>query len=125
MKRYTIATEIGLPSLLEQCAEECTELAKAALKLARKYRNENPTPRTEEELVKDLEEELADTILCTDLIMEALSLSLEDIGNTIVFKRRRWIGRIKLHKEITKFICATTGKECIHCSPGPCESRKA
>lgn len=41
-----LVNEIGVPAMLEQCAEECTELAQACLKLARKIRNENPTPAT-------------------------------------------------------------------------------
>lgn len=37
---------IGTAALLEQLAEESAELAQAALKLARKMRNENPTPKS-------------------------------------------------------------------------------
>lgn len=37
---------IGTAALLEQLAEESAELAQAALKMARKLRNENPTPKT-------------------------------------------------------------------------------
>ena len=36
--------KIGAPAMCEQAAEECTELAHAALKLARAERGENPTP---------------------------------------------------------------------------------
>lgn len=36
---------IGTAALLEQLAEESAELAQAALKMARKIRNENPTPK--------------------------------------------------------------------------------
>lgn len=36
---------IGTAALLEQLAEESAELAQAALKMARKLRNENPTPK--------------------------------------------------------------------------------
>ena len=39
-----IIEEIGEAAMLEQLAEECTELAKAALKMARIIRKENPTP---------------------------------------------------------------------------------
>lgn len=38
-----IIEEIGEAAMLEQLAEECTELAKAALKMARIIRKENPT----------------------------------------------------------------------------------
>ena len=37
---------IGTAALLEQLAEESAELAQAALKMARKMRNENPTPKS-------------------------------------------------------------------------------
>lgn len=40
-----ILNKIGEPAVLEQLAEECTELAQSALKLARKIRGENPTPK--------------------------------------------------------------------------------
>ena len=50
--------------MLEQLAEECAELGKAALKLARIERNENPTPVTKEEALKNLREEYTDVIQC-------------------------------------------------------------
>lgn len=49
-----IIDEIGKAAMLEQLAEECTELAKAALKMARIIRNENPTPVTEEEAIANI-----------------------------------------------------------------------
>ncbi len=42
----TVCDMIGEPAVYEQLAEECSELAKAALKMARILRNENPTPVT-------------------------------------------------------------------------------
>ena len=39
-----IIDSIGLPAVLEQLAEECSELAQASLKYARLLRGENPTP---------------------------------------------------------------------------------
>ena len=47
----TIVERIGEPAFLEQLAEECSELAQAALKTARKYRGENPTPKTIDDCV--------------------------------------------------------------------------
>lgn len=55
---------IGLPAVLEQTAEECTELAKTAIKLARVLYGENPTPVTEEQAEKDLIEEYSDVVQC-------------------------------------------------------------
>ena len=59
-----IVERIGLPAMYEQLAEECTELAKAALKKARLIRGENPTPKTAEEIDKNLIEEVTDVALC-------------------------------------------------------------
>lgn len=59
---------IGKPAAYEALAEEATELAKAALKMARVLRGENPTPVTEEEARKELIEEITDVaILMADL----------------------------------------------------------
>lgn len=46
---------IGTAALLEQLAEESAELAQAALKMARKLRNENPTPKTHADCVSNLQ----------------------------------------------------------------------
>lgn len=51
---------IGLPAVLEQCAEELAELTQAALKMARKLRGENPTPMTHAQAAEHLHEELGD-----------------------------------------------------------------
>lgn len=48
---------------LYQLAEEASELAQAALKLAR-IKNGAPTPVTEDEAVEHLSEELADVLNC-------------------------------------------------------------
>lgn len=62
----TIVERIGEPAFLEQLAEECSELSQAALKTARKYRGENPTPKTIDECLDSLQEEMADVMLCMD-----------------------------------------------------------
>ena len=51
---------IGLPAVLEQCAEELAELTQASLKMARKLRGENPTPVTHAQAAAHLHEELGD-----------------------------------------------------------------
>jgi len=56
--------EIGEAATLEQLAEECTELAKAALKKARIIRGENPTPVTLKESDAALREEWTDVVTC-------------------------------------------------------------
>lgn len=64
MEEKRILECIGYPALLEQLAEECAELGKAALKMARIVRRENPTPVTGEEALENLREEYTDVIQC-------------------------------------------------------------
>ena len=61
-----ITEKIGLPAMLEQTAEECTELAHACLKLSRIVRAENPTPAKKIEILDAVEEEVADVMICVD-----------------------------------------------------------
>lgn len=88
-----IVEEIGYAAALEQLAEECSELAHAALKLARIMRNDNPTPVSKDEAYAKLSEEANDVILCLEeLFIAGLyceSSALREI------KRQRWIERIE------------------------------
>lgn len=54
---------VGAPAALELLAEECAELAHAALKYARVIRGENPTPVDAEEASHNMLEELADVLV--------------------------------------------------------------
>lgn len=58
--------KIGDAAMYEQLAEESSELCKAALKMARIIRGENPTPVTEMQARQDLIEEYTDVLLCAD-----------------------------------------------------------
>mgnify|MGYP006050763521 CR=1 FL=1 len=88
-----IVEEIGYAASLEQLAEECSELAHAALKLARIMRKDNPTPVGKEEAYAKLSEEANDVILCLEELltvgMYCESSALREI------KRQRWIDRIQ------------------------------
>jgi len=87
-----IIDEIGKAAALEQLAEECTELAQAALKYARKLRGENPTPKTFQEIEKNLVEEFSDVSLCADVLQL-------DPNLTIMRKKlKRWEERIQNDK---------------------------
>lgn len=79
---------IGRPALLEQLAEECSELAQAALKQARVLRGENPTPVTEMEAHNKVMEEYTDVIQCA----EELGLSIDQ--SQLIRKDIRWHDRI-------------------------------
>lgn len=55
-----IRQKVSEAALYEQLAEECVELAHAALKLARIKRGENPTPVSAEEAMDAVMEEYTD-----------------------------------------------------------------
>lgn len=73
---------IGLPAVLEQCAEELAELTQASLKMARKLRGENPTPVTHAQDVR--------------LCLKVLDVAMGGYNTTAVEaeKLRRWLERI-------------------------------
>ena len=56
--------KIGEPAMYEQLAEECAELGKASLKMARILRGENPTPVAETEAEDAIIEEFNDVVIC-------------------------------------------------------------
>lgn len=88
---HDIEQLIGTPATLEQLAEECAELGQAALKLARKMRGENPTPKTQDELLENLTEEVADVLLC----IEQVNLDADKIESVKAYKAARWRQRIE------------------------------
>lgn len=89
-----IAKKIGEAALLEQTAEECAELSKEVLKLARILRGDNPTPKSKAWVLQDVIEEIADVSLCLDVLKEALGCykSVDEIKEE---KCNRWIERIE------------------------------
>lgn len=87
---------IGTAALLEQLAEESTELAQAALKMARRLRNENPTPKSRADCIANLQEEIADVELCISILPAALNDPAE-VGRTMTVKHQRW--KERLHDE--------------------------
>lgn len=101
-EKTTIIEKIGEPAVLEQLAEECSELAQAALKLTRKMREENPTPKTESECLESLKEEMADVMLCMDTYMEKYSNDFYvEVATIRDEKKARWEQRIKEMEDAT------------------------
>lgn len=84
---------IGTPALLEQFAEECSELAQASLKYARKLRGENPTPKTKQEILNNLHEEIADIFVCLDELCPLINYDIVYIKKRK--KLNRWYERVK------------------------------
>lgn len=78
---------ISEASLYEQLAEECSELAQACIKKSRKLRGENYTPKTNEEIDRNIREEFTDIILVSDV------LRLHSDADLYYKKLRRWVDR--------------------------------
>ena len=89
----SIVEAIGSPAVLEQLAEECAELAQAALKAARIQRGENPTPVGRKMAHKMLQEEVNDVLLCIRELEK--SGELEEDKNAQAHKKSRWLERIE------------------------------
>ena len=69
--------------MYESMAEECVELAQAALKVARTLRGENPTPISTNEACDMVREEFTDVINC------AIGLGLEVSAGLSIAKFQR------------------------------------
>lgn len=63
-----VAAHLGRRAALEGLAEECCELAQAALKLIRAIDGENPTPVSEEKCVEKLHEEAGDVLMLLEFL---------------------------------------------------------
>lgn len=87
--------KLSKAAILENCAEECAELNHACLKMARKIRGENPTPKTIEEIKENLIEELADVALTMSAVISALDLNMSEIENLVGYKTTRWKHRLE------------------------------
>ena len=86
---------IGRPAMLEQLAEECSELAQAALKTARFLRGENPTDRTKMQCLQSLTEEMADVKVCMERLEGSDLCDSERIRRTMEQKKARAERRVQ------------------------------
>ena len=100
-KEFDVGKIIGVPALLEQTAEEASELAQACLKMSRKLRGENPTPKNMIQIRNELIEEIADVMNCLEQIVEYSdvinaggSISHESIDSMRIYKMERWEQRL-------------------------------
>ena len=85
MDAFKIKDRIGEAAVLEQLAEECAELAQAALKMARIERGENPTPVTMKKATKK----------CLNVLGVEAILSDESLLITCMEKMCRWDVRLQ------------------------------
>lgn len=91
-KKY-VAGHLSYRAALEGLAEECCELAQAALKLVRAMDGENPTPVSGKKCADKLEEEAGDV----QMLLELLNL-VEDGTTAHNPKWERWAKRIRESK---------------------------
>lgn len=91
-KKY-VSAHLTQRAALEGLAEECCELAQAALKLIRAIDGENPTPVSEEKCIEKLYEEAGDVLM----LLEFLSL-VSDGTTANNPKWERWAKRIRASK---------------------------
>lgn len=94
--RDFILEKLDERTLLEQLAEEASELSQAALKLIRaKGLNNNVTPKTEEETIQNLVEEILDCNLVMSLLArknEKLTIGISKMPR--INKHKRWAERL-------------------------------
>lgn len=78
--------------LLCQLAEECSELAQAALKMRRVMTGTNPTPVTADEATMAINEEIADILL----VLRVLGFPYEARDVELIQNRKlsRWVQRL-------------------------------
>ena len=91
-KKY-VAGHLSYRAALEGLAEECCELAQAALKLIRAIDGENPTTVSEEKCVEKLHEEAGDVLM----LLEFLGI-VSDGTTANNPKWERWAKRIRKSK---------------------------
>jgi NTP pyrophosphatase (non-canonical NTP hydrolase) len=80
---------IGAPAMLEQTAEECTELAQACLKYARYLRGENKAHKPLHTIRANFNEELADVAICIDELANGHLIDAHAVEECKQFKYKR------------------------------------
>ncbi len=90
MSNY-INSHLAEEQILGQLMEECAELIQAAHKIIRQRQGVN-LPHTDHPLVDDLEEEIADVMLC---VMQLSCIDGDKIESWIISKEARWEQRLR------------------------------
>lgn len=89
-----INDHLSTAAIFEQLAEECSELAQVSLKASRILRNENPTPKTLDEVLPNFEEESADVMLVLEVLCHAGLISETGLESVMMAKTDRWAKRL-------------------------------
>ena len=88
-----VRDRVPIEEVLAQLAEEAAELGKAALKLRRAIDGTNPTPVTIVQASENLTEEIADVLLCLEVIEFDLD-DIEALRLAMNAKLQRWVNRL-------------------------------
>lgn len=91
----TVKQKLPVVELLAGLAEEASELAQAALKLRRVMDGRNPTPKTHEQAMMELTEEIADVKLYVSL----LDVDPRAVSEIMKHKLMRWEERLMKQEE--------------------------
>ena len=78
-----------------QLAEECAELAQAALKLYRSVSGVNPTPVSREAAISKITEEYADVELAFNILSRKVGIKFGNVLKVYDDKLERWALRLK------------------------------
>lgn len=93
-----LTERIGKAAMLEQTAEECSELAQACLKMARYIRGENKVHKQLDELVSNLAEESVDVYICIAELRLCGLVSNKSVEDWADSKIKRMAQRLKEDK---------------------------
>ena len=95
IKKY-VAKNLSEGERYAQLAEECNELGKASLKIRRVItQGASPTPVTIKEALDNLHEEVADVLVCCDV----LPIDWAKIHDIEQKKSERWVKRLMERKK--------------------------
>lgn len=88
---------VSKPEILVQIAEECNELGHAALKLRRTITTGNPTPVTFQCALDMFKEEVADLLLCLEVIDMGMRILPDEaeVKRRKTAKAKRWVKRLE------------------------------
>lgn len=86
-----VKEKMPVPELLAGLAEECSELAQAALKLRRVFDQTNPTPMDEETAKDRFFDEVADV----QLYLKMIDIPWNYVKEIAIEKNKRWASRLK------------------------------
>lgn len=96
---------IGTPAMLEQLSEECCELGKASLKMARELRGENKTHKKYSDILSNLVEEISDVkVSIYHLVKNGGLCTYDDIRKVMVQKNDRMRDRLKDEQKNTETV---------------------